>query len=347
MNIPKPPTTLYSARPLHCVFYSIVPYIRAPPPHCRLPFPTQASAWFPKSMYMLLCFVLLLILLLESAAMADSLMDQAMLEESPIELKSPFPVYISNHPCSQCELHCLQCQCPPSPSFLPSGTNPFGNVTLTHAPVHEADEAATTYRTPIRDFVLGPQRRPLVEQNLDRINMNDTKVQATTVLEHVKDTYTPGDRLNSAHFGFRKCPQRRQAPRRGGFHATLVRVTKPSIVLATSTDTRKPTWGALSGLISAAPAARPSCTRKILNAINRSISMNRHPRITLNVAILAVIEHSLVATTFSVISVGNTLHLLLLPPLETMVHHSTSYLAKADLSSKITVIGHSPLATPY
>ncbi|KAF2850558.1 hypothetical protein T440DRAFT_396954, partial [Plenodomus tracheiphilus IPT5] len=70
---------------------------------------------------------------------------------------------------------------------------------------------------PIRDFVYGLQCQQLMDQNLHCINMNETTVQATTVLEHIKDTYTPGDRLDSSHPRSKKVPQKRQAPRRGGF----------------------------------------------------------------------------------------------------------------------------------
>ncbi|KAI8938361.1 hypothetical protein NX059_004256 [Plenodomus lindquistii] len=85
-----------------------------------------------------------------------------------------------------------------------------------HAPQHEPYEAAT-HLAPVRDFVYGQQHPPLMDQNINHINTNETKVDATTVLEHVKDTYTPGDRLGSSRPRPKKSPQRRQAPRPGGF----------------------------------------------------------------------------------------------------------------------------------
>ncbi|PVI04511.1 hypothetical protein DM02DRAFT_518651 [Periconia macrospinosa] len=63
-------------------------------------------------------------------------------------------------------------------------------------------------------FTTGPSiAQPLHDNLLEQLNDNATTVRSSTVLSHVEDTYTPGDRLKAQSRPLSK----RQAPRKGGF----------------------------------------------------------------------------------------------------------------------------------
>lgn len=70
---------------------------------------------------------------------------------------------------------------------------------------------------PLLAYVNHAQRQLLINDNVRCINGNETSVQPATVLEHVKDTYTPGDRLQKRRLASRKPAAKRQAPRWRGF----------------------------------------------------------------------------------------------------------------------------------
>ena len=74
-----------------------------------------------------------------------------------------------------------------------------------HAPLTAADLA------PIFAYVNEVDTQPLMNNNVQHLNTNETTVQNATVQAHIEDIYTPGDRTGS-----RKA-QRRQAPRAAGY----------------------------------------------------------------------------------------------------------------------------------
>jgi hypothetical protein len=77
-----------------------------------------------------------------------------------------------------------------------------------HAPLSAADLA------PIFAYVTeANQQQPLMNDNVQYMNSNETTVQPATVLAHLEDIYTPGDRLGSG----KARTHRRQAPRTAGY----------------------------------------------------------------------------------------------------------------------------------
>jgi hypothetical protein len=83
-----------------------------------------------------------------------------------------------------------------------------------HPPLPDVHQTAT-HLAPIFDFVNEARRQPLMDENVQCVNANETTIQSTTVQAHIEDTYTPGDRL--VKISSRKASHRRQAPRHRGY----------------------------------------------------------------------------------------------------------------------------------
>lgn len=69
---------------------------------------------------------------------------------------------------------------------------------------------------PLFDYLA--DRQPLIDENVQYINADETTMQPATIQAHIEDTYTPGDRLQSKPA--RKASNRRQPPRPGHYRCT-------------------------------------------------------------------------------------------------------------------------------
>ncbi|KAH7071043.1 hypothetical protein FB567DRAFT_612666 [Paraphoma chrysanthemicola] len=92
-----------------------------------------------------------------------------------------------------------------------------------HAPLPDPNQMTIDDLEPVLAYVTAhnlqePLQQPLMNDNVQCFDANETTVQPATVMEHIKDIYTPGDRLDEKRaVASPRSPNRRQAPRRGGF----------------------------------------------------------------------------------------------------------------------------------
>jgi hypothetical protein len=82
------------------------------------------------------------------------------------------------------------------------------------APLPDVHQAAEDL-APVLAYNIEARRQPLMNENVQYVNANETTIQPATVQAHIEDTYTPGDRLSKS--SPRKAPHRRQAPRVHGY----------------------------------------------------------------------------------------------------------------------------------
>lgn len=61
------------------------------------------------------------------------------------------------------------------------------------------------------------QPQPLINENIEYFDVNETVVQPDTIQAYVDDTYLPGDRLQKGAPAPRKTASKRQTPRRKGY----------------------------------------------------------------------------------------------------------------------------------
>lgn len=87
---------------------------------------------------------------------------------------------------------------------------------LVDTPLPEPGETEVDL-APVQHYVTGDHRPLLNDEYMQYMDANETTVQPNTVLAHIGETYTPGDRSSSHLPKPKKRPHRRQAPRPRGF----------------------------------------------------------------------------------------------------------------------------------
>ncbi|KAF1843279.1 uncharacterized protein K460DRAFT_142421 [Cucurbitaria berberidis CBS 394.84] len=170
-------------------------------------------------MYTLLLLVVLLAFLLEPAAASSPIMDHT-LPGMPLDQLYSDADRLLNPICQLCAIPLYQCihAMPQTPyvalRMLDNEPEPF------HAPLPNFDPTEVDLAL-LREYVTGENRHPLISEYIYDMDANGTTVQPTTIIEHIKDIYTPGDRLQSPRSGSRKASHKRQAPRLGGYPCTF------------------------------------------------------------------------------------------------------------------------------
>ncbi|KAL5388613.1 hypothetical protein PMIN02_007620 [Paraphaeosphaeria minitans] len=175
-------------------------------------------------MYTLLVVAVLLALLFDTAAVSSPVMDPTMPTMSaPFGSLYPDPDGILSNLCDLCAMPMGAClhtiasyqvqQAPPfafDPHYEPSQW-PNSDPYAVSAPIAKPMPVDMSFSYP---YAVGPAQ-PLVHETVRRLEDNATTVNPNTVLKHIKDTYTPGDR--TAEPTSRRPSHKRQPPRPRGF----------------------------------------------------------------------------------------------------------------------------------
>ncbi|KAF5845515.1 hypothetical protein GGP41_003057 [Bipolaris sorokiniana] len=164
-------------------------------------------------MYTLLLFTVLLTVLLPPAAASGPIMDLTP-PISPLDLTYPVDGLFVCHFCASMQLEFCQCimALPQMPYNYVAAPEHHAPMSMPPPDTHETE----VNLTPVWDYVTG-DRRPVLNEYIQRIDANETTVQPITVQAYIDDIYTPGDRSSPRQTKSGKRSSRRQPPREGGF----------------------------------------------------------------------------------------------------------------------------------